>query len=60
MTRILWLAHYRCGCIEEARRKKDLVGYCGIHGECLLEPLVRLPEGATVAEGLCETEEVCQ
>lgn len=39
----VWLAHYRCGCTEEAARKAGLVGYCGIHGEGLLEPLIRLP-----------------
>ena len=49
MTRILWLAHYRCGCTEENRRKKDLVGYCGIHGEGLREPLMQLPEQLTEA-----------
>ena len=29
-----WWEEYRCGCVSEtAVRKKDLVGYCGKHGE---------------------------
>jgi hypothetical protein len=39
----IYIAHYRCGCIEEATRKKDLVGYCGQHGHDLLEPIISLP-----------------
>lgn len=48
MSRKGWkyLAHYRCGCIEEADRKKDLVGYCGQHGSSLLEPIIALPPKA--------------
>jgi hypothetical protein len=35
-----YVAHYRCGCLEEAEKRKDLLGYCGKHGEDLLEPIV--------------------
>jgi len=31
--RYQWLAEYRCGCAEVQSRKKDLVGYCGKHGD---------------------------
>lgn len=31
--KVQWLAEYRCGCTEVQDRKKDLVGYCGIHGD---------------------------
>lgn len=45
MSRKGWkyIAHYRCGCTEEAARKKDLVGYCSTHGQDLLEPIIPLP-----------------
>lgn len=46
----VWLGHYRCGCTEEAARKKDLVGYCGVHGDGLLEPLIRLPDSRDRSE----------
>lgn len=29
----VWVETYNCGCEMEASRKKDLLGYCGIHGE---------------------------
>ncbi len=33
MGKWLWTEQYRgCGCISEASRKKDLLGYCGKHG----------------------------
>jgi hypothetical protein len=29
-----WWEEYRCGCVSETTaRKKDLLGYCGKHGE---------------------------
>ena len=29
-----WFEEYRCGCVsEDAPRKKDLLGYCSVHGE---------------------------
>lgn len=27
-----WIVHYACGCTDEARRKSDLLEYCGTHG----------------------------
>lgn len=32
--RIGWFEEYRCGCVSEtATTKKDLLGYCGKHGD---------------------------
>lgn len=29
-----WFEEYRCGCVSEVvKRKRDLLGYCGKHGE---------------------------
>ena len=29
-----WYEHYKCGCTSDVvARKRDLVGYCGRHGE---------------------------
>lgn len=28
----IWIIEYRCGCSNDAPRKKDLLEYCGIHG----------------------------
>ena len=29
-----WWEEYRCGCVSKTvRRKKDLLGYCGQHGD---------------------------
>ena len=28
----IWIAHYKCGCTEQAERKSRLLGYCGKHG----------------------------
>lgn len=29
-----WTEEYRCGCVSESvDRKKDLLGYCGKHGD---------------------------
>ena len=29
----VWIEEYEsCGCSEDARRKKDLLGYCALHG----------------------------
>ena len=28
-----WLEGYRCGCSSDAKRKKDLLGYCAKHGD---------------------------
>ena len=34
MTKRRWFEEYRCGCVSEiVDRKKDLLGYCGLHGE---------------------------
>lgn len=30
--RIQWIEEYNCGCSQVEDRKKDLLGYCGIHG----------------------------
>jgi hypothetical protein len=31
--KILWIEEYeQCGCSSEAHRKKDLLGYCALHG----------------------------
>ena len=30
-----WIAEYSCGCSEVQNRKKDLVGYCSVHGNDL-------------------------
>ncbi len=27
-----WLEEYGCGCTYVARFKKELIGYCGMHG----------------------------
>lgn len=28
-----WFEEYSCGCVSDiVKRKKDLIGYCGIHG----------------------------
>jgi hypothetical protein len=40
----MYVAHYRCGCLEEAYYRKDLLGYCGTHGQDLLEPIAHLPD----------------
>lgn len=39
-----YVAHYKCGCLEEAAFRKDLVGYCSVHGADLLEPIAHLPD----------------
>ncbi len=28
-----WIAEYGCGCSEVQHRKKDLIGYCSVHGD---------------------------
>lgn len=28
----LWIEEYQCGCSSQADRKKDLLGYCDVHG----------------------------
>lgn len=28
-----WLAEFKCGCTEVTDYKRDLLDYCGIHGE---------------------------
>lgn len=29
-----WFEEYRCGCVSDtAKRKRDLLGYCGKHGD---------------------------
>jgi hypothetical protein len=29
-----WFEEYRCGCVSGVvKRKKDLIGYCGTHGD---------------------------
>ena len=34
MKRIGWFEEYRCGCVSEtAMTRKDLLGYCGKHGD---------------------------
>lgn len=33
----IWLAHYKCGCSEQAERKGRLLGYCGKHGGDAIE-----------------------
>jgi hypothetical protein len=40
----VYVAHYRCGCLKEAMKRKDLTGYCATHGHGLLEPIVHLPD----------------
>lgn len=30
--KIQWIEEYNCGCSLVEDRKKDLLGYCGIHG----------------------------
>ncbi len=37
-----WLEHYRCGCTNVTKLKKDLPGYCPTHGEDRLEPIIKL------------------
>ena len=33
MKALGWFEHYRCGCVSETfKRKRDLRGYCAIHG----------------------------
>jgi hypothetical protein len=39
-----YVAHYTCGCLEEAEKRKDLTGYCAQHGADLLEPIMHLPD----------------
>jgi len=31
--KIQWIEEYNCGCSQVENRKKDLLGYCGIHGD---------------------------
>ena len=34
LTKTGWWEEYRCGCVSDfVKRKKDLLGYCAIHGE---------------------------
>lgn len=39
-----WWEEYRCGCVSETvARKKDLLGYCGKHGENRRQVFPELP-----------------
>ena len=44
-----WIEDYKkCGCSSGAKRKKDLLGYCKIHGNdrnCLYGPLKNWTRG---------------
>ena len=31
--KVQWIEEYNCGCSQVENRKKDLLGYCGIHGD---------------------------
>ena len=31
--RKVWIVQYECGCTDEAAHKRDLLEYCGIHGD---------------------------
>jgi hypothetical protein len=34
LRRIGWFEEYHCGCVSDTERfKKDLLGYCGKHGD---------------------------
>lgn len=28
----MWIEHYNCGCTGQAKTKRDLPGYCAVHG----------------------------
>ena len=28
----VWIIEYGCGCSADSRKKKDLLEYCGVHG----------------------------
>ncbi len=32
-NKLRWMEEYRCGCSVEVDTKRDLVGYCGTHGD---------------------------
>lgn len=50
--RVQWLAEYRCGCSEVQDRKKDLVGYCGTHGDDAIR-IIKIPVvGKPLEKGL--------
>lgn len=43
-----WIEDFQCGCSHEVARKKDLVGYCGLHGDSRCG-LYKIEKGAPVA-----------
>lgn len=38
-----WLEEYGCGCTLVTKYKKELIGYCGIHGQDRIN-IYKLPE----------------
>ncbi len=52
--KIQWLAEYRCGCTEVQDRKKDLVGYCGVHGDGARRVMKIPVEGKPLEKGLAK------
>jgi len=48
----MWIEGYNCGCSSEARYKRDLLGYCAIHGDDRRE-LHNVRKGADPADIQC-------
>jgi hypothetical protein len=32
-----WIYHYRCGCSDGPKKKGEMLDYCGIHGDDLMD-----------------------
>lgn len=54
LMKIQWLAEYRCGCTEVQDRKRDLVGYCGVHGDSARRVMKIPVEGKPLEKGLAK------
>lgn len=42
-----WLEEYPCGCSSVQPRKKDLLGYCSVHGDSCTH-VYRLPQAVDI------------
>lgn len=29
----MWIEHFKCGCSQQSKTEKSLMGYCSLHGE---------------------------
>ncbi len=55
---MLWIEEYHgCGCSADAPRKKDLLGYCNIHGGDRRNAPYRIPDAMLKDAGLEEPSE---